>query len=39
MGYMHIDNLYKNVTIMLFKEAYVLEKIHGTSAHITWSND
>ena len=35
MGYMHIDNLYKNTDILLFKECYALEKIHGTSAHIT----
>ena len=37
MGYMHIDNLYKNKDILLFKECYALEKIHGTSAHISWS--
>jgi len=36
MGYMHIDNLYKDQTILLFKECYVLEKIHGTSAHVSW---
>lgn len=36
MGYLHIDNLYKNQTIMLFKECYAMEKIHGTSAHISW---
>jgi len=36
MGYLHIDNLYKNQTIMLFRECYALEKIHGTSAHIGW---
>lgn len=36
MGYLHIDNLYKNQTILLFKECFALEKIHGTSAHITW---
>lgn len=36
MGYLHIDNLYKNVEILLFKECYALEKIHGTSAHISW---
>lgn len=36
MGYMHIDNLYKDKTILLFKECYALEKIHGTSAHIAW---
>jgi hypothetical protein len=38
MGYKHIDNLYKNQAILLFKECYALEKIHGTSAHITWDN-
>jgi len=37
MGYLHIDNLYKNQTIMMFKECYALEKIHGTSAHIRWN--
>lgn len=36
MAYLHISNLYKNQTILLFKEAYALEKIHGTSAHIGW---
>lgn len=36
MAYLHIQNLYKNQTIMLFKEAYCLEKIHGTSAHVSW---
>jgi hypothetical protein len=39
MGYLHIDNLYKNQTILMFRECYALEKIHGTSAHIQWSND
>lgn len=34
MGYMHIDNLYKNQDVLMFKECYALEKIHGTSAHI-----
>ncbi len=34
MGYMHIENLYKSQDILLFKECYALEKIHGTSAHI-----
>ena len=36
MGYLHIENLYKNQTILLFKEAYAMEKIHGTSTHIAW---
>jgi hypothetical protein len=39
MGYLHINNLYKDTTIQLFKECYALEKIHGTSAHIKWSED
>lgn len=36
MGYMHIDNLYKDQRILLFKECYALEKIHGTSARVEW---
>lgn len=36
MSYMHIDNLYKSQEILLFKQCYALEKIHGTSAHIAW---
>ncbi len=36
MGYIHLDNLYKNVDILQFKKVYALEKIHGTSAHIKW---
>lgn len=38
MGYLHIDNLYKNQRILMMKECYALEKIHGTSAHISWNN-
>lgn len=37
MGYQHINNLYKDQTILMFKEVYALEKIHGTSAHISWN--
>ena len=37
MGYLQIDNLYKGQTILIFKECYALEKIHGTSAHLSWS--
>lgn len=33
---MHIDNLYKNQDVLAFKECYALEKIHGTSAHVSW---
>lgn len=36
MGYMHIDNLYKAQDILHFKTCYALEKIHGTSAHVSW---
>jgi hypothetical protein len=32
MGYLHINNLYKDQTILNFREAYALEKLHGTSA-------
>jgi len=38
MGYMHIDNLYKNQTILFFRKCFALEKIHGTSAHVAWEN-
>lgn len=38
MGYMHIDNLYKNQDILMFRECYALEKVHGTSAHVSWGN-
>lgn len=36
MGYLHINNLYKDQRILLFKEVYALEKIDGTSAHVGW---
>lgn len=36
MGYLHIDNLYKSQEILLFRECYALEKIHGSSAHVSW---
>jgi hypothetical protein len=34
MGYAHINNLYKDQEILIFKHVWALEKIHGTSAHI-----
>jgi hypothetical protein len=37
MGYLKIENLYRNADIMQFKQCYALEKVHGTSAHIQWS--
>lgn len=38
MGYMDIDNLYKNQDILMYKECYAMEKIHGTSAHISYKD-
>ena len=38
MSYQHIENLYKNQDILMFKECYAMEKIHGTSAHISYNN-
>lgn len=38
MGYLHIDNLYKNTTVTLFRKLYALEKIHGTSAHVRFND-
>jgi hypothetical protein len=35
---MHIDNLYKDTTILMFKHCFALEKVHGTSAHVSWKN-
>lgn len=34
MGYRKTNNLYKDQRILLFKECYAMEKIHGTSAHL-----
>lgn len=36
MGYAHIDNLYKNQEILMFKECYALEKVHGSSGHVKY---
>lgn len=38
MGYLKIHNLYREQDILLFKECYALEKIHGTSSHIKFTN-
>ena len=35
---MHIQNLYRNQEILLFNERFALEKIHGSSAHISWKD-
>lgn len=40
MAYMHIDNLYKDTEILIIsKECYAMEKIHGTGAHISYKTD
>ena len=39
MGYLHIENLYKAQDILLFKEAYAMEKIHGSSAHVSYKDE
>ena len=36
MGYLHIPNLFKDQTILEFKHLYAMEKLHGTSAHISY---
>ena len=36
MGYLHIQNLYKEQDILLFKRCFALEKVHGTSAHVSY---
>lgn len=36
MGYMHINNLYADPRILAFKEVFALEKIHGTSSHVSF---
>lgn len=39
MGYRHINNLSKNSAILIFKQCYATEKIHGTSAHIKYNSE
>lgn len=39
MGYAHINNLYKDQTILMFRRCWALEKVHGTSAHIRYCTD
>lgn len=36
MGYMHIENLYKNQQILMMRECFALTKVHGTSAHVSY---
>lgn len=39
MSYMKIHNLYKARDILLFRECYAMEKVHGTSTWISWRID
>ena len=36
MSYLSILNLYKDQTILQMKEVWALEKVHGTSAHVSY---
>lgn len=36
MGYLHINNLYKDRRILDLRFVFSLEKVHGTSAHMAW---
>lgn len=38
MGYRHIENLYRNKEILMFKRCYAMEKIHGTSSHVKYNH-
>ena len=38
MSYQDIDNLYKDQRILMLKRCYAMEKIHGTSAHISYKD-
>lgn len=37
MGYLHIENLYKDISILQFRNCVAMEKVHGTSAHLEWN--
>jgi hypothetical protein len=39
MGYLKIPNLYKEQAVLLFKRVYCLEKGHGSSANVAWSDN
>jgi len=38
MSYLGIKNLYADQDILMFKECYASEKIHGTSSHVSWKD-
>lgn len=37
MSYLHIENLYKNQEILMFKECWATEKLHGSSGHVSFN--
>ena len=37
MGYLHIRNLYADQRILLMRQCFALEKIHGTSANVAYN--
>ncbi|MCK9615555.1 MAG: hypothetical protein M0R48_08630 [Candidatus Omnitrophica bacterium] len=37
ISYLHILNLYKDQTVLEFKEVFAMEKAHGTSSHVAWN--
>lgn len=39
MGYLKIPNLHSNRTILLFRECWALQKIHGTSTHFGFNEE
>jgi len=39
MGYYEIENLYKDQRILMFRECFAMEKIHGTSAKIIYKKE
>jgi len=38
LSYRHIGNLYQNQTILQFKRCFWTEKVHGTSASLSWNS-
>jgi hypothetical protein len=36
MGYQKIKNLYAEKDVLLMRELYAMEKIHGSSAHVSF---
>ena len=39
MGYRKIPNLYKDLRVLHFRKVYALEKVHGTSANVSWDGE